>query len=140
MAQQIQDIMTRELHTIPSAATLQDVARLMRDKNIGDVLVIKPGGKLCGIVTDRDVVVRGLADGKPLDTIDAGKVCSDRVISVSPTDEVDTVIDTMRKNSIRRVPVVRDGQAVGIVSLGDLARAKDPGSVLGAISAAPPSR
>jgi CBS domain-containing protein len=137
MGQQIHEIMTKDLYMVPVDATLQEAALLMRDRNVGDVLVVERDGTLCGILTDRDIVVRGVAEGKPLRAL-TGEICSGRLVTVSPTDDVDSVVEILRKNAIRRVPVVRDGEPVGIVSLGDLARAKEPRSALGSISAAPP--
>jgi CBS domain-containing protein len=111
-------------------------ARVMRDNDIGDVLVTDDGHHLVGIVTDRDIVVRAVADGGSLDEVTVGAICSDPV-SVSPDDEVDEVIDVMREQAVRRIPVVEGEVVVGLVSLGDLATAYDPDSVLGDISEAP---
>jgi CBS domain-containing protein len=138
MAQQIQEIMTKQLHTIRSEATLVDVARMMRDKQIGNVLVTNPDGKLRGIVTDRDIVVRAAAESRPLDRTKVADILSADPVKVAPTATLDEAMQLMRKHAIRRVPVVQGDVPVGIVSLGDLARAKDPRSVLGEISAAPP--
>ncbi|HEX3762314.1 MAG TPA: CBS domain-containing protein [Kofleriaceae bacterium] len=139
MAQQIQDIMTKQLHAVRSEVTLLEVARMMRDQRIGDVIVTHQDGKLCGIVTDRDIVVRADAAAKPLDKTRVGDICSGQVVQVAPTSTVDEVVQLMRQHAIRRVPVVRDGQAIGIVSIGDLARHKDPNSALAQISSAAPS-
>ncbi|NVB84541.1 MAG: CBS domain-containing protein [Kofleriaceae bacterium] len=136
MAQQIQDIMTKQVHKVSDTATLLDVARLMRDQKIGDVLVTDQGGSLCGIVTDRDIVVRADADGKALDKTKVGEICSGELVKLSPTDSVEDAVKLMRDRAIRRVPVVKDGQAIGIVSIGDLARHRDPRSALADISKA----
>ena len=139
MAQQIQDIMTKQIHTVPSDASLLDVARMMRDQRIGDVLVTERDGKLCGIVTDRDIVVRADAAAKPLDRTQVREICTDQVVELAPTSSIDDAVKVMREHAIRRVPVVRDGQPVGIVSIGDLARHKDPDSALAQISSAAPN-
>jgi len=139
MAQQLQDIMTKEVHTVRSDATLLDVARLMRDQRIGDVLVTNRDGTLRGIITDRDIVVRAGAAAKPLDRTQVGEICTDGLVKLAPTASLEKAVAVMRQHAIRRVPVVRDGQAVGIVSIGDLARHRDPDSALAEISAAAPN-
>jgi len=139
MAHQIQDIMTRQVHTVRGEATLLDVARMMWDKRIGDVLVTNRDGTLRGIVTDRDIVVRADAASKPLDKTQVGEICTDELVKLAPTSTVEDAVKLMRQHAIRRVPVVHDGQAVGIVSIGDLARYKDPDSALAQISSAAPN-
>lgn len=139
MAQQIHDIMTRQVHTVPIDATLLQVARLMRDKRIGDVLVTNHDGTLRGIVTDRDIVVRADAAAKPLDQTQVGEICTDELVKLTPDSSIDEAVRVMREHAIRRVPVVQDGRAVGIVSIGDLARHRDPDSALAQISSAAPN-
>jgi CBS domain-containing protein len=110
----------------------------MRDRDIGDVLVTSNGGELVGIVTDRDLVVRCLADGVAGDaTID--QACSSDLASVTADSSISDAVELMRERSLRRLPVVNDGRAVGIVTLGDLAMERDPNSALGDISAAAPN-
>jgi CBS domain-containing protein len=139
MANQIQDIMTKQIHTVRSDASLLDVARMMRDKKIGNVLVTNGDGTLRGIVTDRDIVVRADAVARPLDKTQVGEICSDKLVKLAPTSTVDDAVKVMREHAIRRVPVVRDGQPVGIVTIGDLARHQDPKSALAQISSAAPN-
>jgi CBS domain-containing protein len=110
-------------------------ARVMRDNDIGDVLVTDDGQHLLGIVTDRDIVVRAVADGS-IDEVTVGAICSEPV-SVSPDDEVGEVIQVMREQAVRRIPVVEGEMVVGLVSIGDLATEYDPDSLLGDISEAP---
>jgi len=138
MATKIKDVMTTELISCPSTATIADAARLMRDRDIGDVLVTRDGDKLAGIVTDRDLVVRCLADGAAADAT-LERACSGDLVSVAPDSSIDDAAKMMRERSVRRLAVVHDGRAVGIVSLGDLAMKKDPKSTLGGISAAAPN-
>lgn len=136
--QKISELMTAEPTMLPSSATVVQAAQCMRDENIGAVVVMD-GQKLCGIVTDRDIVVRGVADGTSIaqKTLDA--VCSPSVMTLSPDDDAERAVSLMRDNAIRRAPVVSGGNVVGIVSLGDLATARDPLSALGQISAARPN-
>jgi len=134
----IEDVMTTNLVTCPSTSTIADAARLMRDRNIGDVLVLRDGDKLAGIVTDRDLVVRCLAEGAGADAM-VESACTGSLVSVAPDTKIDEAAEVMRERSVRRLAVVRDGRAVGIVSLGDLAMKSDPKSTLGGISASAPN-
>ena len=139
MAEQIQDIMTKQIHTVHNDATLREVARVMRDQQIGDVLVTNRDGTLLGIVTDRDIVVRADAAAKSLDTTPVSEACTDQLVSLSPSSSIDDAVQLMREHAIRRVPVVSDGKPIGIVTIGDLARHKDPNSALAQISSAAPN-
>jgi CBS domain-containing protein len=139
MAQTIREIMTTEPICVPSSASIYEAAKLMRDKNIGDVIV-EDGGKVCGIVTDRDIVVRGVASRQNPEETPIADVCTQDIMIAHPDDDVDAAIKTMHSKAIRRLPVVEDGRPVGILSLGDLAVQRDRRSVLGGISAAPPNR
>ena len=134
----IEDVMTTNLVTCPSTSSIADAARLMRDRNIGDVLVLRDGDKLAGIVTDRDLVVRCLAEGAGADAT-LERACTGSLVSVGPETKIDEAAEVMRERSVRRLAVVRDGRAVGIVSLGDLAMKSDPKSTLGGISASAPN-
>lgn len=135
----IRDVMSTDLVTCPTDTTIADAARMMRDHGIGDVLVTRKNDKLAGIVTDRDLVVRCLADGASADaTIE--RACSSDLFTLTPDSSIDEAVRIMREQSLRRVPVVDDGRAVGIVTLGDLAIEAEPNSALGDISAAAPNR
>jgi signal-transduction protein with cAMP-binding, CBS, and nucleotidyltransferase domain len=108
----------------------------MRDTQIGDVVVIEHN-EVCGIVTDRDIVVRTVAERRDPATTTLADICSHSLVTVRPTDSVEEAVRLMRTHAIRRLPVVDGGQAVGIVSLGDLEVERDPRSALGGISGAP---
>jgi CBS domain-containing protein len=137
--QTLRDLMTPNPITLDATATAAEAARLMKDRHVGDVLVCREG-KLCGIVTDRDIVVRGLAeDPVGVGATKLGELCTREIASLGPETQVADAIRLMEERAIRRVPVVQDGAPVGIVSLGDLAVARDRNSVLGRISAAPPT-
>ena len=112
---------------------------MMRDNSIGDVLV-SDDGSLTGIITDRDIVVRVIAEGRDPDTTPAGDVCTKEVHSVSPEDALKQAVSTVREHAVRRVPVVEDGRLVGIVSLGDIAIEKEETTPLADVSAAPPNK
>jgi CBS domain-containing protein len=137
MAQQIRELMTLNPVSMPGTASVQEAARAMRDQDIGDVIVIEHN-QVCGIITDRDIAVRVVAEAKEPATTTLADICSHSLLTVKSTDSVEEALRLMRLHAVRRLPVVEAGEAVGIVSLGDLAVERDPDSVLGEISAAPP--
>ena len=139
--QTVSDVMTPEPIVLDGAATVSDAAKAMKARDVGDVLV-RSGGKLCGIVTDRDIVVRVFAgDGRG----DAAsrrleEICTGNLECLAPDAPIHAAIALMEEKAIRRIPIVENGRPLGIVSLGDLALARDWNSALAKISAAPPSR
>ena len=139
MAQYLREIMTQRPVTVETGDTVIAAARSMRDGNIGVVVVLE-SGQVQGVLTDRDIVVRALAEGRDPARTSVGEVCSRELTTLAPTDTIEDAVKIMRDKAIRRLPVVEGGRPVGIVSLGDLAVDRDPASVLGGISAAPPNR
>jgi CBS domain-containing protein len=130
-------LMTPNPVALPVSSSVLDAARLMRDEQIGDVLVVDDGGELTGILTDRDLVIRVLAaETDPLD-VTVGEVCSSELHALDPDAPVEDAIDLVRTHHVRRIPVVRDGVPVGIITIGDLAIERDPESALADISQAP---
>ncbi|MET9881155.1 CBS domain-containing protein [Actinacidiphila glaucinigra] len=138
MTQHIREIMTSDPVTVDPQTPVVEVARRMREEHIGDVLVTE-GDRLRGLVTDRDLVVRVLAEGENISGKTVQEAVSGDLASVSPDDDIDRAVQLMREHSVRRLPVVEDDHPVGIVSLGDLAIERDPGSALGDISKAAPN-
>ncbi len=135
MAQTVREVMTEDLVTLPGSSPLTDAARRMREADIGDVIVMSDGD-MCGVVTDRDIVVRAIADGKDPKSTTLDEICSHEVATVGPDDSIEQAIQLMRDRAVRRVPVVHGGRPVGIVSIGDLAIERDETSALADISAA----
>lgn len=135
---QLADVMTPNPTVCDSTASLCDAAAIMRDQAIGDVLVQRHG-QLVGIVTDRDIVTRGVADGRNPATTSVGEICTGELHCAQVDTPVDEVVRLMNDNAVRRVPVLDGGQPIGIVALGDLAVARDRSSVLGSISSAEPN-
>jgi CBS domain-containing protein len=139
MATTVADIMAHSPTTVPSDATITEVARQMRANDIGDVLVVD-GGRLAGIVTDRDIVIRIVAENKDLNT-PVREACSDGdLVTVTPNTEIAEAAQLMRRKAIRRIPVVDGDRPVGIVSIGDLAIEREETSALADISAAQPNQ
>ena len=138
MAQAVRDIMTPDPITVSASDTLADAARAMREADIGPVVVLERG-KICGVVTDRDIVVRAIADGKDPKKVKVGDICTRDLTTIRPDEDADEAVKLMRERAIRRVPVVEEDKPVGMLSIGDLAQEKDPKSALADISAAPPN-
>lgn len=139
MADKVADVMTPRPLTISPHAPVAEAAKAMRDADIGDILVVK-GYELIGIVTDRDITVRVVASGRDPMTTTVGEISSGKITAVSPEDDLDHAVELMRENALRRLPVVDNGQPVGVVSIGDLAVERDSQSALADISAAPPNK
>jgi signal-transduction protein with cAMP-binding, CBS, and nucleotidyltransferase domain len=136
MIQSVRDVMTVSPMSLSTTATAVGAARAMRDGDIGDVVVLDDRGNLYGIVTDRDLAVRVVAESRDPEDVTLGDICSKALVVLAPTDTVDEAVQLMRQQALRRLPVVDKGKPVGIVSLGDLAIQRDPSSVLADISAA----
>ena len=137
MNQTLGDVMTRDPICLTASTTASEAARMMALHDIGDVVVTDDGGTVCGVLTDRDIVVRALAVDHDPKTTPVGELCTRELVSLSPDDGVDDAVSLMRTHAVRRLPVVQDGRAVGMVSLGDLAVDLDPASALADISRAP---
>lgn len=139
MAQTTREIMTRNPKTLEADSTVTEAARVMRDEDIGNILVRREE-QLLGILTDRDLVVRCMADGGDPSKRRVGGLCTQDLVTVNADDSVDSAIEAVRSHAVRRIPVLENGKPVGIVSLGDLARDRDPNSALGMVSDAPAGR
>ena len=140
MLQTVRELMTPDPITLNAYDTVSDAARVMREYNVGSILVTDMSDRLCGIVTDRDLVVRAIALGRNPDRTPLQDVYSEAIAELHPDDSVDNAIRLMAKKGVRRVPVVDGNHPVGVLSLGDLAMARDPESALAGISAAPANR
>ena len=116
----IHEIMSREVRTISPDTTLQEAALLMRQADIG-ALIVNDADCMIGVLTDRDLVIRAMAEGTSIDT-PIREVMSDEVLYCYDDEEVDHIAKNMAQNQKRRLPVVnRDKRLVGIVSLANLA-------------------
>jgi CBS domain-containing protein len=138
MAHRAREVMTPAPVALPADTPLTEAAKRMRDQGIGAVLV-HDDSKLKGLVTDRDIVIRAIAEDKSPAPTTLGAVCSDRLVTVGPDESTGAAVRLMRENAVRRIPVVENGQAIGILSLGDLALERDERSALADVSAAPPN-
>jgi CBS domain-containing protein len=137
-AQTVRDVMTADPVCLPPTATLVDAAQHMSKRGIGDVFVADDG-RLTGILTDRDIVVRAIASGRDPSSTPVMDAASSPAATLQPTDAVEDAVRKMREHNVRRLPVLEADRVVGVVSLGDLAADRDPDSVLGEISRARPN-
>jgi CBS domain-containing protein len=134
----VRDVMTPYPQSVSPDTPVIEAARMMRTNDIGNIVVLE-GSRLWGILTDRDIVVRGLAEGLDPACTPVGEICSRELSTVTPDDSVAQAVTIMREKAIRRLPVVQGDEVVGIVSIGDLAVDRDRRSALADISAAPPN-
>ena len=116
----VREIMSTGVAKATPDNTLVDIAAMMRDKDIGSLPVVE-NGELKGILTDRDIVVRAIAEGQDPSTATVQEVLSQDLESVQADDDVKQAADLMASRQIRRLPVLEDGELVGMVSLGDIA-------------------
>lgn len=129
--------MTPGVVAVRPDASLVEAAQLMRAQDIGDVLVAD-GQHVVGVLTDRDIAVRAVAEGADPLTVSAQSVCTRDPVVIGPGDRVSVAVSLMREHAVRRLPVIENGMPVGVVSLGDLAENQDPDSALAEISRADP--
>jgi CBS domain-containing protein len=136
MGKRVKDAMTSEVKTALPSQSLTDAAKLMKQEDVGSVPVVD-GNRLVGLLTDRDIVVRGIADGSDPNAVQVGAIASRDVVTVRPDDDLDEALRLMAQHQVRRLPVVDDGQLVGVVATADVAheaKEKDVGHVVEEIS------
>jgi CBS domain-containing protein len=138
MAQKIREIMTESPVTMEVSGSVSDAARAMQRNGIGDVIVVRDG-RIQGLVTDRDLVIRVIAEDRDPRTTQVGDVCSPDPACLSPDDDVESAVRLVREQAVRRIPIVEGDRPVGVLSIGDLAIERDSRSALAAISAAAPN-
>ena len=121
---QVRDVMTGNPTTCEPSATLVDAAKVIAREDIGSVPIVE-SGRLVGIVTDRDIVVRAVAEGRDVTSTTVKDVASKDLVTVTPDEDLDRALQLMGQRQVRRIPVVESDQVVGIVSQADVARAVD---------------
>lgn len=122
MVVRVEDFMTKKVVTIEASATILEAARLLTEKAVGSLVVVE-GGKPVGIITDRDIVVRGVVGGLQLDKEKVEKIMSKPLVTVNPEASILQAIELMDKHSIRRIPVIKGSEIAGIVTSSDVGRA-----------------
>jgi CBS domain-containing protein len=130
--------MTPDPATCRPSDTAFDAARAMSEGDFGAVVVAEEEG-VRGILTDRDIVIRAVAEGRDPKTTEIGEIFTTEPTTLSPDQSLDDAVDSLRSSNVRRLPVVEGTKVVGIVSIGDLALARDEKSALADISGAAPN-
>ena len=120
----VQDCMTKSTISVKPSENIYQVAKIMGDNHIGCVPVCDNLGKVVGILTDRDILLRGVACNKDANTTPISDIMTTKVIKTTPDTDVESVTETMSRNQIRRMPVIENDQIVGILTIGDIARTK----------------
>ena len=132
------DLMTPDPQCVKEDQTLVEAARLLRDLDVGAMPICGNDDRLKGMLTDRDIVVKVLAQGKDPDSTNAGEFAQGKPVTIGADDSIEDAIATMKEHKVRRLPVIDGHDLVGIVSQGDLARnagEEEVGELLETISA-----
>lgn len=120
MSRKVIEFMHRGITMQPPNASLANLARAMRQKDIGAIPIVE-NGKIVGMVTDRDIVIRGIAGDREFQKLTAKDIMSRDVVVCRETDTARSAAETMRKRKVRRLPVLNQGNTLtGMVSLGDI--------------------
>jgi len=126
MGTSVQDLMTSNPKTIASDSSVVEAAKIMRDEDVGIVPIVD-GDRLVGTITDRDIAIKVVAEGKDIQSTTAGQVASRDLVTVDPQQDLDEALGLMAQHQVRRLPVVEeDGRLVGILAQADVAREATP--------------
>ena len=126
---QVNEIMTKDVATADHETSLEAIATLMKEENVGAIPVLDDDGELAGIITDRDIVVRCIAEGGDPQKVEAGELARGKPVTVGADDTIDVVLRTMKEHQVRRVPVIDGHKLVGVISQADVARNIEEGLV-----------
>jgi len=125
MSQSIKDVMTSNPCTVDADKSVAYAAKMMRDEDVGLAPIVE-GDKLIGMLTDRDIAIRVVAEGRNPDQVTVREVASQQVVKIDPQQDLDEALRIMAKHQVRRLPVVEeDGRLVGVVAQADVAREGD---------------
>ena len=140
MGTKIHEVMTSRPRAVEPQTSVREAAQLMESEDVGSLPVVQDGARLVGVVTDRDIVVRVVAAGLDPESTAVGSVASRELVTLDPEDDLDDALALMAREQVRRLPIVREDELVGVLSQADVAHAakeKDVGEVVEAISRAP---
>jgi CBS domain-containing protein len=140
MAKTARDVMTGGPECIGENDTVADVAQRLKDLDVGAMPICGEDDRLKGMLTDRDIVVKVLAEGKDPGSTKAGELGGEKPVTIGADDSVDEALETMKEHKVRRLPVIDGHELVGVVSQADLAANIEDdkvGELVEAISAAP---
>ena len=116
----IREIMSTDVSYVDTSTSIPEVAKIMKQKDIGAVPVLQ-NGNLVGIITDRDIIIRAVADNKDVNTITVEQIMTVDPVSIEENSDVDKATELMGEYQVKRLPVMKNGRLVGMVSLGDIA-------------------
>ena len=120
MAKTVRDAMTANPRTTSSSQSLAEAAQIMKSEDVGSVPVVDEG-RLVGVVTDRDIAIRAVAEGADARTTNVGDIASRDLVTVEPEQDLDEALTLMARNRVRRLLVVERGQLVGVLAQADVA-------------------
>lgn len=121
----VKDCMCKKVVRATSDTTLNEIAKLMEENDIGCVPICNNQNNVIGFITDRDIITRCVATNKNCSQTKASDIMTTKVIKITPDVEINFATETMAKNQIKRLPVIENNQIVGILSIGDLAQNQD---------------
>jgi CBS domain-containing protein len=125
MGKQITEVMTSNPRGVESSTPVAEAARIMKSEDVGSVPIVD-GDRLAGMLTDRDIAVRVVAEGRDPQMTTVGEIASRELVTIDPQQNLDEALKLMAKHQVRRLPVVEeDGRLVGIVAQADIAQAGD---------------
>ena len=136
MGKKIREVMTPAPETIQADRTAAEAAKKMKEADAG-MIPVMTNGNLLGTVTDRDIALRVVAEGKDPQSTPVAEIASTDIVTVGPEDDLDAALEKMAKHQVRRLPVVEDGRLIGVIAQADVAREgkeKDVGHALDEIS------
>jgi CBS domain-containing protein len=124
MGKRIREVMTPSPETVEPGKPAAEAAKLMKKVDAGMIPVVQQG-RLFGTITDRDIVVRVVAEGKSPQSTTVGEIASVQVVTVTPEQDLTEALELMAKHQVRRLPVVEDGRLIGVLAQADVAREGD---------------
>ena len=124
MTKKIREVMTPAPETIGADRPAAEAAKKMKEADAG-MIPVMTDGNLLGTVTDRDIVLRIVAEGKDPQSTLVGEIASTDLVTVAPDEDLDVALQKMAKHQVRRLPVVEDGRLIGVVAQADVAREGD---------------
>jgi CBS domain-containing protein len=136
MTKTVREVMTPKVQSVSGDKPLVEAARMMKAQDVGSLPVVE-GGRLVGTLTDRDIVLRAVAEGADMKAVQVSDIASHKPVTVSPDQDLDEVLSLMARHRVRRLPVVENGALVGIVAQADVAleaTEKDTGAMVEEIS------
>jgi CBS domain-containing protein len=136
MTKSVREAMTTNPRAIGTTDSVVEAARVMRDEHVGSLPVVEDG-RLAGMITDRDIAIRIVAEGADPESVKVGEIASRRLVTAEPDQDLDEARRLMAEHQVRRLPVVEGDELVGILAQADVTREEDPeqvGEMLEAIS------